>query len=52
LTDREGRRLAKREDALSLRALRRQGLTPESIRSQWPGIADCATDASSRCSKA
>ncbi len=49
LTDQEGRRLAKREDALSLRALRRQGLTPESIRSQWAGNADCAAKASSRC---
>jgi len=50
LTDQTGRRLAKREDALSLRALRRQGLTPESIRGQWPGNADCAERGSSRCS--
>jgi glutamyl/glutaminyl-tRNA synthetase len=50
LTDQAGRRLAKREDALSLRELRRQGLAPESIRSQWPGNADCVARGSSRCS--
>jgi glutamyl-tRNA synthetase len=32
VTDASGIRLAKRHDALSLRALRRQGLTPEQIR--------------------
>lgn len=32
LTDGSGQRLAKRHDALSLRQLRRQGLTPEAIR--------------------
>jgi glutamyl-tRNA synthetase len=37
LTDAAGKRLAKREDSLSLRALRRQGLEPEMIRRQWPG---------------
>jgi glutamyl/glutaminyl-tRNA synthetase len=36
LTDATGKRLAKREDALSLRALRQQGLEPEAIRRQWP----------------
>jgi len=52
LTDQTGRRLAKREDSLSLRALGRQGLSPESIRGQWLGIADCAANGSSRCSGA
>jgi glutamyl-tRNA synthetase len=42
LTDQSGRRLAKREDSLSLRELRRQGLAPEAIRRRWPGNADCA----------
>jgi glutamyl/glutaminyl-tRNA synthetase len=32
VTDSSGRRLAKRDDALNLRALRAQGLTPEEIR--------------------
>jgi glutamyl-tRNA synthetase len=36
LTDNAGRRLAKREDALSLRALRGQGMTPQDIRRTWP----------------
>jgi glutamyl-tRNA synthetase len=36
LTDAAGQRLAKRDAALSLRALRRQGLEPEVIRRQWP----------------
>ena len=35
LTNGEGRRLAKREAALSLRALREQGQTPESVRRMW-----------------
>ncbi len=35
LTDGAGRRLAKREDALSLRALREKGLTPAQIRRRW-----------------
>jgi glutamyl-tRNA synthetase len=39
LTDAAGKRLAKREDALSLRALRQQGLEPDDIRRQWPGSA-------------
>jgi glutamyl-tRNA synthetase len=52
LTDQAGRRLAKREDAWSLRALRGQGLAPERIRRQWPGNADCAAHGSSRCSDA
>ena len=33
--DEEGRRLAKRHDALSLRALRGQGKTPEDLRRDW-----------------
>ena len=35
MTDEHGRRLAKRHDALSLRALRAQGATPESLRQNW-----------------
>ena len=35
LTDAHGVRLAKRHDALSLRALRRQGRTPEELRANW-----------------
>ncbi len=35
MTDEHGRRLAKRHDALSLRALRAQGATPESLRRDW-----------------
>ena len=50
LTDQNGRRLAKREDALSLRELRRQGLSPEAIRHPWLGNADCAAPGSGRCS--
>jgi glutamyl-tRNA synthetase len=34
--DENGRRLAKRHDALSLRALRGQGNTPETLRRDWP----------------
>lgn len=41
MTDESGRRLAKREDALSLRALRERGMTPESIRQTWGGNAHC-----------
>jgi glutamyl-tRNA synthetase len=52
LTDKAGRRLAKREDALSLRALRRQGLAPETIRRLWPGDADGAPNASNQWSLA
>jgi glutamyl-tRNA synthetase len=37
LTDDQGVRLAKRHDALSLRALRAQGRTPEEIRADWGG---------------
>jgi glutamyl/glutaminyl-tRNA synthetase len=50
LTDQAGQRLAKREDAVSLRALRQQGLAPEMIRRSWPGNAGCAANASSGCS--
>ena len=35
LTDETGIRLAKRHDALSLRTLRQQGITAESLRQQW-----------------
>ena len=35
VTDDQGVRLAKRHDALALRALRAQGLTPEQIRAEW-----------------
>jgi glutamyl-tRNA synthetase len=35
MLDEEGKRLAKRHDALSLRALREQGKTPESLRRDW-----------------
>ncbi|MFO1501166.1 MAG: tRNA glutamyl-Q(34) synthetase GluQRS [Verrucomicrobiota bacterium] len=35
VTDAAGMRLAKRHDALSLRALRGQGRTPESLRQEW-----------------
>ena len=34
--DENGKRLAKRHDALSLRALRGQGNTPEQLRCDWP----------------
>jgi glutamyl-tRNA synthetase len=37
LTDKAGKRLAKRTDSVSLRALREGGLTPEAIRCSWPG---------------
>jgi glutamyl/glutaminyl-tRNA synthetase len=40
-----GQRLAKRDDTLSLRALRRQGLAPETIRRQWMGSIDGAQSA-------
>ena len=35
ITDEHGERLAKRYDALSLRALRENGWTPEQIRAAW-----------------
>jgi glutamyl-tRNA synthetase len=38
LTDQSGARLAKRHDALSLRALRIRGLRPEQLRESWPAI--------------
>jgi glutamyl-tRNA synthetase len=37
LTDANGARLAKRHDALSLRALRQQGAIPEKLREGWAG---------------
>jgi len=36
MRDGQGKRLAKRHDALSLRALREQGKTPEALRRGWP----------------
>lgn len=39
LVDEKGERLAKRADALSLRALRESGVTPETIRERWLGYA-------------
>lgn len=35
VTDATGVRLAKRHDALSLRALRKQGVTPDMLRESW-----------------
>jgi glutamyl-tRNA synthetase len=35
MMDGEGQRLAKRSDALSLRALREQGWTPEDVRAEF-----------------
>jgi glutamyl-tRNA synthetase len=35
MTDANGVRLAKRHDALSLRALRQKGASPESLRQSW-----------------
>jgi glutamyl/glutaminyl-tRNA synthetase len=35
ITDESGHRLAKRHDALSLRALRESGVTPETLRRDW-----------------
>ena len=40
MTDVAGRRLAKRHDALSLRALRERGITPESLRDEWADIRE------------
>ncbi len=37
LRDATGQRLAKRTNALSLRALREQGLTPDAVRALWTG---------------
>jgi glutamyl/glutaminyl-tRNA synthetase len=39
ITDEQGTRLAKRHDALSLRALRQQGRTPEELRAGWSDLA-------------
>jgi glutamyl-tRNA synthetase len=36
MTDNSGQRLAKRHDALSLRRLREEGESPDSLRSTWP----------------
>jgi glutamyl/glutaminyl-tRNA synthetase len=35
MTDEHGLRLAKRHDALSLRALRKKGFSPQQIRETW-----------------
>ena len=40
VTDAQGVRLAKRHDALSLRALREAGSTPEALRQDWPEWVD------------
>lgn len=40
MRDEEGRRLAKRHDALSLRQLRAQGASPEELRDGWPEFLD------------
>lgn len=39
MLDERGERLAKRHDALSLRALRASGITPEQIRANWPALS-------------
>ncbi len=39
VVDEDGERLAKRHDALSIRALRAQGWSPEQIRAQWQAQA-------------
>ena len=39
MTDENGERLAKRNDALSLRTLRAQGRTPEELRAAWGTVA-------------
>jgi glutamyl/glutaminyl-tRNA synthetase len=51
MTNVAGERLAKRDDALSLRALRRQGLAPETIRRQWLENADGAPSLLNRGSR-
>jgi glutamyl-tRNA synthetase len=38
MTDEAGTRLAKRHDALSLRALRARGESPEAIRGAWEAL--------------
>jgi glutamyl/glutaminyl-tRNA synthetase len=50
MTNQAGERLAKRDDALSLRALRQQGLSPEAIRRQWLANTDGAPNALKRYS--
>ncbi|HMJ91616.1 MAG TPA: glutamate--tRNA ligase family protein, partial [Candidatus Acidoferrum sp.] len=44
MLDEKGERLAKRHDALSLRALRAAGKTPEEIRASWQPITVPARD--------
>ena len=41
LTDENGVRLAKRHEALSLRALRQQGNSPEGLRKNWDSNVQC-----------
>jgi glutamyl-tRNA synthetase len=50
MTNQTGQRLAKRDDALSLRALRRQGLDPGAIRRQWPANDEGMSTLLKRCS--
>ncbi len=40
MRDEEGRRMAKRHDALSLRQLRAQGASPEELRRGWPTLGE------------
>ncbi|MDF1853020.1 MAG: tRNA glutamyl-Q(34) synthetase GluQRS [Verrucomicrobiales bacterium] len=37
LTDRDGERLAKRNQSITLKSLREQGVTPEDLKKEWPG---------------
>jgi glutamyl-tRNA synthetase len=47
--DQKGDRLAKRHDALSLRALRTSGLTPEQVRQMWVGQAGLTQQGTKKC---
>jgi glutamyl-tRNA synthetase len=46
MTDEQGRRLAKRTDALSLRAMRAQGLSPDALREGWDALLELAPPSS------
>lgn len=48
VTDAQGTRLAKRHDALSLRALRQAGVSPEDLRAAWDNPAGIAALAARR----
>lgn len=48
VTDAQGTRLAKRHDALSLRALRQAGVSPQQLRARWDDPAAIATLAALR----